>query len=160
MSTHSASHTRLHECSDAVKLTSRSTDDVHTTQTSFSASAPKPNYKAYCFDQPTSHFDAQHNATFCQRYWIDASSYKTGGPIFVLDGGETSGADRYVYIASDPSRSPRDTALKLIAESRFYDRASWRSFRMRQAACRSCWSTDITASLSRSRRSRPTTSAS
>ena len=80
------------------ELTSRTTESA---QTTFSASVPeivsKPTYKAYCFDQPTSHFDSQHNATFCQRYWIDASSYKAGGPIFVLDGGETSGADRYVH---------------------------------------------------------------
>ena len=27
---------------------------------------------------------------------MDASSYQEGGPVFVLDGGETSGADRWV----------------------------------------------------------------
>ena len=54
----------------------------------------KPKYEAHCFSQRISHFDPSVNGTFCQRYWIDASSYKEGGPIYVLDGGETSGANR------------------------------------------------------------------
>ena len=42
----------------------------------------KPKYDAYCHEQPISHFDSSVNGTFCQRYWIDASSYKPGGPVF------------------------------------------------------------------------------
>lgn len=60
-------------------------------QTTFS---PKPRFEAYCFDQPISHFDKTVNGTFCHRYWADASHYKEGGPVFLLDGGETSGEDR------------------------------------------------------------------
>ena len=56
--------------------------------------APKKQYEAHCFPQRISHFDPSVNGTFCQRYWIDASSYKEGGPVCVLDGGETSGANR------------------------------------------------------------------
>lgn len=58
------------------------------------AVAKHPKYKAYCHEQPISHFDSSVNGTFCQRYWIDASAYKPGGPVFVLDGGETSGKNR------------------------------------------------------------------
>jgi hypothetical protein len=57
-------------------------------------SALKKKYEAHCFPQRISHFDPSVNGTFCQRYWIDASSYKEGGPVYVLDGGETSGANR------------------------------------------------------------------
>jgi len=142
------------------ELTSRTTESA---QTTFSASVPeivsKPTYKAYCFDQPTSHFDSQHNATFCQRYWIDASSYKAGGPIFVLDGGETSGADRYVHAPACCALPPFQPSM-LIAVSRSSSRASSRSSRMRRAACLSFWSTATTASRCQCRPSPPTTCAS
>ena len=54
----------------------------------------KDRYEAHCFPQKISHFDSSVNGTFCQRYWIDASSYEAGGPIYLLDGGETSGKNR------------------------------------------------------------------
>jgi hypothetical protein len=52
-----------------------------------------PKYEAHCFDQRISHF-GEVNGTFCQRYWFDDRYYKPGGPVFLLDGGETDGADR------------------------------------------------------------------
>ena len=60
------------------------------------AAPTHPTHRAYCFDQPVSHFDKSANGTFCHRYWIDASHYKPSGPVYLLDGGETSGEDRYV----------------------------------------------------------------
>lgn len=51
-------------------------------------------FEPYCFPQFISHFDESVNGTFCQRYWVDASSYRPGGPIYLLDGGETSGEYR------------------------------------------------------------------
>jgi hypothetical protein len=54
----------------------------------------KDRYEAHCFPQKISHFDPSINGTFCQRYWLDASSYEAGGPIYLLDGGETSGKNR------------------------------------------------------------------
>lgn len=54
----------------------------------------KERYEAHCFPQKISHFDPSVNGTFCQRYWMDASSYEAGGPIYLLDGGETSGKNR------------------------------------------------------------------
>lgn len=54
----------------------------------------KDGYAAHCFPQKISHFDSSINGTFCQRYWLDASSYEAGGPIYLLDGGETSGKNR------------------------------------------------------------------
>ena len=60
------------------------------------ASTAKKQYKAHCFEQPVSHFDSSVNGTFCQRFWYDDRYYKEGGPVFVLDGGETSGEDRCV----------------------------------------------------------------
>lgn len=54
----------------------------------------KDRYEAHCFPQKISHFDPSINGTFCQRYWLDASSYEAGGPVYLLDGGETSGKNR------------------------------------------------------------------
>ena len=72
-------------------------------------------YEAQCHYQPISHFSTTPNTTFCQRYWMDASSYKEGGPVFLLDGGETSGADRLVIFprssCSDIAGRPSSFAL-------------------------------------------------
>lgn len=48
--------------------------------------------------QKRSHFDPSLDGTFCQRWWYDATYYKEGGPVFILDGGETSGAYRWPYM--------------------------------------------------------------
>jgi len=51
------------------------------------------------FTQPIDH----HNptlGTFSQRYWVNARHYHpgSGGPVIVLDGGETSGEDRLPFL--------------------------------------------------------------
>lgn len=40
----------------------------------------------------------QTNATFNLRYWFDASHYQQGGPVIVLQSGETSGVGRLPYL--------------------------------------------------------------
>lgn len=55
-------------------------------------------YPALYFEQPLDHFDSAEKSTFQQRYWVDARFYKPGGPVFVLDGGETSGVDRLPFL--------------------------------------------------------------
>ncbi|KAF8214964.1 serine carboxypeptidase S28-domain-containing protein [Mycena galopus ATCC 62051] len=57
-------------------------------------------FKAQWFRQPLDHFDTNSNATFRQRYWVNKRHYNPdkGGPVFVLDGGETSGLDRITFL--------------------------------------------------------------
>ncbi|KAJ7213888.1 serine carboxypeptidase S28-domain-containing protein [Mycena pura] len=57
-------------------------------------------FKAQWFEQPLDHFDKTSNATFLQRYWINTRHYnpKEGAPVFVLDGGETSGVVRLSFL--------------------------------------------------------------
>ena len=47
------------------------------------------------FKQPLDHFNSDgkngFGVTFGQRYWVNYRHYVEGGPVFVLDGGETSG---------------------------------------------------------------------
>lgn len=63
-------------------------------------------YKPYYFDQKISHDPSfpppktsnNNITTFKQRYWLDSTYYKPGGPIFLLDGGETSGLNRLPFL--------------------------------------------------------------
>jgi hypothetical protein len=49
------------------------------------------------FEQPLDHFtDTGH--TFQQRFWFSDKHYAPGGPIYILDGGETSGEDRLQFL--------------------------------------------------------------
>ncbi|KAK7028822.1 Serine carboxypeptidase [Paramarasmius palmivorus] len=52
------------------------------------------------FEQPVDHFSSASNETFQQRYWFSTRHYTpgSGGPVFVLDGGETSGEDRIPFL--------------------------------------------------------------
>ncbi|KAK0441668.1 serine carboxypeptidase S28-domain-containing protein, partial [Armillaria borealis] len=52
------------------------------------------------FQQPLDHFDNSSGHTFGQRYWVNKRHYEpgTGGPVIVLDGGETSGEDRIPFL--------------------------------------------------------------
>lgn len=53
-------------------------------------------YAAHNFSVPIDHFhndslyEPHSNDTFSLRYWFDASYYKQGGPVIVLQAGETS----------------------------------------------------------------------
>ncbi len=43
-------------------------------------------------------YEPHSNGFFNLSYWFDASFYKLGGPVIVLQGGETSGTDRLQYL--------------------------------------------------------------
>ncbi|ORY33065.1 serine carboxypeptidase S28-domain-containing protein [Naematelia encephala] len=92
------------------------------TQHPFVTQDPTSIYEAHCFEQPLSHFDDSVNGTFCQRYWFDASAYKPGGPVFVLDGGETSGADRLPFLEKGIIQilANATEGLAIVLEHRYY----------------------------------------
>lgn len=81
------------------KVSSKSTP-VSSAQIPFEL--PPFTYPAHTFQQKVSHDPAVPGpspaSTFAQRYWFDASFYKPGGPVFLLDGGETSGEDRVDFL--------------------------------------------------------------
>lgn len=56
-------------------------------------------FPPYKFEQPLDHF-SNRSETFGQRYWISTRHYTpgSGGPVYVLDGGETSGEDRLQFL--------------------------------------------------------------
>lgn len=90
-------------------------------QVTFSA----PEYEAYCFDQKISHFEKGVNGTFCQRYWADAKYYRKGGPIFVVDGGETSGANRLPFLKQGILQILAEATggLSIVLEHRYYGKS-------------------------------------
>jgi hypothetical protein len=54
------------------------------------------DFRAQWFQQPLDHFSNDSLHTFHQRYWVNDRHYvpNGGGPVIVLDGGETSGEVR------------------------------------------------------------------
>ncbi|KUI63809.1 Putative serine protease K12H4.7 [Cytospora mali] len=65
---------------------------------------PSLLYPAYNLSVPIDHFhndslyEPHTNDTFNLRYWFDASHYKAGGPVIIVQSGETSGVDRLPYL--------------------------------------------------------------
>ncbi|GAA5874419.1 hypothetical protein JCM8547_005394 [Rhodosporidiobolus lusitaniae] len=84
---------------------------------------------AHTFDQLVSHDDAvpppQPGATFKQRYWLDAQYYKPGGPVFLLGGGETSGANRIPFLTQGILRILAEATggIGIIHEHRYYGKS-------------------------------------
>ncbi|KAG6332495.1 hypothetical protein ID866_6597 [Astraeus odoratus] len=60
---------------------------------------PPPEFPEQYFTQPIDHHDPTVG-TFGQRYWVNTRHYipGSGGPVIVLDGGETSGEDRIPFL--------------------------------------------------------------
>ncbi len=86
-----------------------------------------PLYKPQCFPQPLDHFDKHNKVTFCQRYWVSTEFFKKGskgadGPVFVLDGGETSGANRLPFLETGIINilSNATNGIGIILEHRYY----------------------------------------
>ncbi|KAG9017151.1 hypothetical protein FRB90_001575 [Tulasnella sp. 427] len=78
-------------------------------------------YPASYFEQHIDHNDTTIG-TFKQRYWVDDRFYESGGPVFVLDGGETSGADRLPFLDHGilAILSNATGGLSIVLEHRYY----------------------------------------
>jgi len=78
-------------------------------------------FAARYFIQPLDHF-AEIGHTFPQRYWVNTRHYVKGGPIFVLDGGETSGEDRLPFLDTGivDILANATNGLGIVLEHRYY----------------------------------------
>lgn len=89
--------------------------------------APDPRYPARCFYQPLDHFDPHNNVTFCQRYWVSLEHYsqKRVAPVVVLDGGETSGANRLPFLRKGIVNilSNATSGVGVVLEHRYYGKS-------------------------------------
>jgi hypothetical protein len=112
---HSASVDHLHSlpvlpvglwnrAQDAQNVLSQRSHEHRRAQIPFSRPDIVNSYPAHTLQVPVDHFPGEDryephsNATFPLRYWVDDRYYKPGGPVIVLDGGETSGADRIPFL--------------------------------------------------------------
>ena len=68
-------------------------DSDFTVQEPISNFGPSYDFRAEWFAQPLDHFDKSVNHTWHQRFWVNSRHYKprSGAPVIVIDGGETSG---------------------------------------------------------------------
>lgn len=89
---------------------------------------PASLYPAYNLSVPVDHFQNEstyepHSSnTFELRYWFDATYYKSGGPVIMLAGGETSGTDRLPFLQKGIlQRLAQAThGIGVILEHRYY----------------------------------------
>ncbi|GAA5844809.1 hypothetical protein JCM11251_002284 [Rhodosporidiobolus azoricus] len=88
--------------------------------------ATAPAYEAQHFNQLVSH-DPEipppaENETFKQRYWFDAQFYKPGGPVILLDAGETDGANRIPFLEKGILRILGEATggIGVVFEHRYY----------------------------------------
>ncbi|KAK7690876.1 hypothetical protein QCA50_005978 [Cerrena zonata] len=90
-----------------------------TSLTTLAATFPQFN-----FTQPLDHF-VDTGFTFPQRYWVSTRHYKTGGPVIVLDGGETSGAGRLSFLDTGivDILANATNGLGIVLEHRYYGKS-------------------------------------
>ena len=89
---------------------------------------PSTLYPAYNLSVPIDHFhnesayEPHTSEKFNLRYWFDATYYKEGGPVIVLQGGETSGEDRLPYLQKGIvyELSKATGGVGVILEHRYY----------------------------------------
>ncbi|GAA5967319.1 hypothetical protein JCM3765_005600 [Sporobolomyces pararoseus] len=100
-----------------------------------SASSSSPSFTPHTFDQLVSHdpdvpapssteseYDGKGGATFKQRYWFDATFYKKGGPVYLLDAGETNAEGRLPFLEKGISKilSEATGGIGIVFEHRYY----------------------------------------
>ncbi|XP_072126012.1 thymus-specific serine protease isoform X2 [Mobula birostris] len=73
------------------------------------------------FQQPLDHFNRQNNATYKQRYWVNAELWEPGvGPVFLFIGGEGSLSAYSVLAGEHVDLAHKYRALLVSVEHRFY----------------------------------------
>ena len=93
---------------------------------------PETLYTAYNLSVPIDHFrnesiyEPHEDGKFPLRYWFDAQYYKDGGPIIVLQSGETSGTDRLGFLQKGliHKLAQATHGIAVVLEHRYYG-TSW-----------------------------------
>ena len=89
---------------------------------------PETLYTAYNLSVPIDHFqdestyEPHEDGTFPLRYWFDAQYYKDGGPVIVLQGGETTGTDRLGFLQKGLIHqiAQATNGIAVVLEHRYY----------------------------------------
>ncbi|PVF95215.1 peptidase S28 [Serendipita vermifera] len=74
------------------------------------------------FPQLLDHDNPRTSPLFEQRYWVNARHFKPGGPVIVIDGGETSGEDRLPFLDTGIADilAKATKGLGVVLEHRYY----------------------------------------
>ncbi|KAI4845741.1 extracelular serine carboxypeptidase [Aureobasidium sp. EXF-8846] len=89
---------------------------------------PRKLYTEYNISVPVDHFhnssryEPHSNATFDLRYWFDASHYQPGGPVIVLQSGETDASGRLSYLVKGilAKLAKATNGIGVVLEHRYY----------------------------------------
>ncbi|CAK4032559.1 related to serine protease [Lecanosticta acicola] len=89
---------------------------------------PARLFSAHNLSVPIDHFhnesqyEPHSDGTFPLRYWFDASHYKPGGPVIILQSGETSGTDRLPFLQKGllAQLARATNAIAVVLEHRYY----------------------------------------
>ena len=85
---------------------------------------PPSEFEPQWFRQPLDHFTNTSQTTFLQRYWVNSRHYipGRGGPVIILDGGETSGTDRLPFLDTGIVEilAKATAGLGVVLEHRYY----------------------------------------
>lgn len=86
--------------------------------------AAAASFPQYNFVQPLDHFQ-DTGVTFNQRYWVSDTYYKPGGPVIVLDSGESSGTGRLSYMQQGivDILTNATSGLGIVLEHRYYGKS-------------------------------------
>lgn len=91
------------------------------------ASINASDYPAQTIPIPIDHFNASDARTFLNRYWLNSTFYKPGGPVFYFDSGEQNAHPLVPYFlaqAAGPSAvmslAERFGGMAVLFEHRFY----------------------------------------
>ncbi|KAF2090442.1 hypothetical protein K490DRAFT_72025 [Saccharata proteae CBS 121410] len=93
---------------------------------------PSLLYPTHNISVPIDHFhnetayEPHSNGTFPLRYWFDATYYKAGGPVIVLQSGETDATDRLPYLQKGilHEMAQATNGIGVVLEHRYYGE-SW-----------------------------------
>ncbi|KAK2811259.1 hypothetical protein FQN50_002356 [Emmonsiellopsis sp. PD_5] len=85
-------------------------------------------YPVHTFPIPIDHFrdnpryEPHTEDTFDVQYWFDASHYEDGGPVIILHGGETDGADRLPFLQKGilAQLAEATHGIGVVLEHRYY----------------------------------------
>ncbi|KAI8332202.1 peptidase S28 [Chlamydoabsidia padenii] len=80
------------------------------------------NYTTYYFTQPLDHFNQKSKVTFKQRYWVETSHYKPGGPVILVNGGEGNAypADGILSRSAFSLMAKEMNGIAILIEHRYY----------------------------------------
>lgn len=119
---HTVNHWRLARRSQVSQSESQLFSTSQTDVQSTFKSPKDEEFPARHFKQPLDHFDGSVKHTFQQRYWVNDRHYTEGGPVIVLDGGETSGEDRLPFLDTGILEILANATggLGIVLEHRYY----------------------------------------